>query len=54
VCFGTFKETAMADQARFTIRWANGHYVIFDWQQFKPVRCAGTQKEIDRIFATGR
>jgi hypothetical protein len=39
---------------RFVIRWANGHYVIFDRERFVVARTAGTLKDIERIFQTGK
>lgn len=41
-------------KSRFYWRWVNGHWVVFDKHEFKPVRCAGTRKEIVRIFNTGK
>lgn len=41
-------------EQRFEIRWLHGQWIIFDTHQYKPVRFAGTRKEIDRIYATGR
>lgn len=49
VCFGTFQESAM----RFEVKWANGHWIIFDNVSYSVARFAGTRKEIDRIYEFG-
>jgi hypothetical protein len=38
---------------RFVIRWANGHWVIFDLESYSVARFAGTRKEIERIYEFG-
>jgi hypothetical protein len=43
-----------APAERFVIRWVNGVWVIFDTVKYEHARTAGTRKEIDRIYATGK
>lgn len=45
---------APVEGERFVIKWTNGHYVIFDRERFCVARFAGTRKDIERIFKTGK
>lgn len=39
---------------RFVIRWVNGVWVIYDTHRMEHARTAGTRKDIERIYATGK